>query len=83
MRPVATPRRWLWRRCSVPGSNAAPQLEVSAWDRLVAELAEALIALPADAWVEREEDVYRRYGSRTAGRLRTLSQIRDYHTGGS
>jgi hypothetical protein len=66
----------------VPGSSAA-LADVSAWDRLVAELAEALIALPADAWVEREEDVYRRYGSRTAGRLRTLSQIRDYHTGGS
>ena len=52
------------------------------FDGLVAELEEALLALPPECWAESEEDLYR-YGRRNVSRLETLRRIRRREEGAS
>jgi len=67
----------------VPGSEDDPGSGPAEFDRLVAELAEFLIAVPAEAWVDREEDAYSRYGRSGSPALSTLAAVRAAQYGGA
>ena len=64
----------------MPGSEVeAPSAE---FDQLVAELAAFLISVPDEAWIDREEDAYTRYG-RAGSSMATLQSIRNQQYGGA